>query len=206
MARRAPADLVRSDVAVAYIELLNDFAPDQLQLIERALLSDLAESTPAELREARLGLLMDMLADRSGVIPLADDYDRLREERAERGEVWPHSTTLLRAYSHSWNLAVRAAMRLLFDGPAARVATSHRAKHTKTSDYERDEVKAALRRFHREHGGRWPRPTQFYDWAEYVRQHADYGGHPDPRLPSPSAVKRHFGTFDAALVAAQRPV
>ena len=202
MSRRPAGDLAASPAAAALIDLVPALPFATLHAVERGLLAELAAPTGSELREARLGLLLFMLRDGSGVVPRTEDYDQLRSERAELGESWPHSTTIIRAYSHSWRVAVRAAMRLLADGPAARVAHRHTGRGLE-EDYERDEVVEALRRFRREHDGRWPLAMQFFNWGEYERRAALAAGRPAPRIPTRPAFRRHFKRFELGLAAAR---
>jgi hypothetical protein len=195
-------DLEVSPQASALIHLVPGLSEETLRNVERLLVADLAAPTSAELREARLGLLIEMVSDGTGEIPRAEDYDALRAEREVLGEKWPHSTTLSRGYSDSWPLAVRAAMRLAFDGPTSRVAHTHtrRGSH---SPYRREEVIAALLRFRDEHSGRWPSASQFFDWGESLRRAARTGGLEDPRIPTQKALRRHFKRFSLAITAAQ---
>lgn len=194
-------DLTVSPEAAALLHLVPDLSERTLRDLERLLLADLAAPSGAELREARLGLLMQVVSDGSGQIPRADDYDTLREVRHALGERWPDSTTLIRAYSR-WAVAVRAAMRLAFDGGAQRVAHTH--KHGQgRRDYTRAEVIDAVLRFREEHGGRCPTATQFYAWGEHLRRAARNGGHPDPRVPTRPALRRKFPRFSLAVAAAK---
>lgn len=202
MSRRPAGDLTVSPAAAALIDLVPALSFSTLHAIERGLLAELALPSGAELREARLGLLLFMLRDGSGMVPRTEDYDQLRAEREALGESWPHSTTIIRAYSHSWRVAVRAAMRLLHDGPEARVAHRHTGRGL-ADDFERDEVLQALVRFRDEHDGRWPLSTQFFDWGEYERRAALAAGRPVPRVPSRSAFRRHFKRFELGLAAAR---
>ncbi len=192
-----------SAVAAGFVELVPDLPMETLRHIERLLLANLASPTGAELREARLGLLIDMVAGGSGEIPLTADYDAAVERRRAFGESWPDSTTLSRAYCKSWTTAVRAAMRLvLCDGPR-RVPHSYKHAVGGQNGYGRSEVVAALMRFHHDHEGRWPQPSQFYDWGQQLRLHARTNGHRDPRIPTRKALGRHFDSFDLARRAAQ---
>jgi hypothetical protein len=195
-------DLTVCPEAAALLHLVSDLSERTLRDLERLLLADLATPSGAELREARLGLLMEMVSDGSGQIARADVYDALREHRQALGERWPDSTTLIRAYSQRWAVAVRAAMRLAFDGGAQRVAHTH--KHGQgRRDYTREEVVTAVRRFHEQHDGRWPAATQFYAWGEYLRRAARNGGHPDPRVPTRPALRKKFPRFSLAVAAAK---
>lgn len=200
------SDLAVSAQAASFVALVPNLPEQTLRDLERLLLADLASPSGAELREAGLGLLIEMVADGSGEVPPTEDYDRLRDERQLTGERWPDSTTLIRAYSNTWTIAVRAAMRLSFEGSAARVAHTHKHGRGRGHDYTREEVLAALVWFRDEHNGRWPEATQFYAWGEQLRRAARKGGHPDPRIPTRPVVHRLFERFGLARAAAQLAV
>ena len=72
MPRPPVAGLATSDRAATYIELLPALSLGGMQHVERAMFARLARPRPAALREARLGLLIDMLDD-TGTVPRADD-------------------------------------------------------------------------------------------------------------------------------------
>ncbi len=95
----------------------------------------LAAPPPGLLREARLGLLIDLLGARNGELLGTDVYETARAERLLRGENWPVYTTVLRAFG-DWLHAQMAAIRLAYLGTQARAPrsmrhTGGRARYTK---------------------------------------------------------------------------
>jgi hypothetical protein len=176
--------------------------------LERLLAADLALPTAAELREARLGTLVDMLGD-NGEAPSAPGYEIERERVARLPGVGkpPAASTLLRAYGDDWDRVVKAAYELRKYGSASRVKTTHkcaRGGRVKDNSYTREEVFAAIIRFRDSHQGTWPSGNQYFKWAGTLRRRAREGGHPDPRLPSASGIKPHFKRFADAVTAAKR--
>ena len=71
------------------------------------------------LREARLGLLIQLLRDRHAEAVDTTLYDEECARRRERGEVWPASTSIARAFG-DWYRAQMAAVHLAFLGTGAR--------------------------------------------------------------------------------------
>jgi hypothetical protein len=192
----APADA--SDLAQGLASILHAFPQQAIEDLERLISNDMGAPTPAELREARLGLLIEVVSSGEGEIPRTRDYDGVRKHRAQtRGEDWPAASTLVESYG-SFLAAVKAAMRLHHDGSAARVPHTHR--HARPyKRYSRDEVVVAIRSFRDQHGT-WPRSElEYLTWATTVRQARRNGGHRDPRLPSAKPIRTLFGGFQRAL-------
>jgi hypothetical protein len=80
---------------------LAPYLPDQTERDLRALLAHRnATGAPADTRQQRLGLLVEMMATSTGEIPSTAAYGAIREENAKDGEKWPSHTTLIRAYGH----------------------------------------------------------------------------------------------------------
>ncbi len=63
------------------------------------------------------------------------------------------------------------------------------------------EIVLSIRRCKADCGDTWPREHEFYDYGLVRRFRASS----DPRVPSMAAVRRIFGTYDAAVAEAQRP-
>jgi hypothetical protein len=191
-----------SELAQGLAQILRSFPRQAIEDLERLLAHNLGAPTSAELREARLGLLAEMISTADGEIPRARDYDDLRGRRLETtGERWPSASTLVESYG-SFLAAVKAAMRLHHDGSGARVPHTHR--HARAYErYRRDEVIAALRLFYEQHGS-WPRSElEFLTWGETVRRARRYGGHSDPRIPTARPIRKLFGGFQRALKVAR---
>jgi hypothetical protein len=187
-------------LALGLAKLVRALSPQAVADLERLLVNSIGAPSAAELREARLGLLVEMVSAGDGQIPAVRDYLELRGRRAQAGEDWPTASSLLAAYG-SITAAARAAMRLHHDGSQARVPHTHR--HARSySSYTREEVVAALGRFQREHGS-WPRSElEFLTWGEALRRAARQGGHPDPRVPTAKPIRKLFGAFGRALTVA----
>lgn len=201
MDKRAASAQSVSPEAAALIGLVPNLDDATLRSIERLLLAGLAHPSGRELRAARLGLLVELVTELSGEIPTVEQYEARRDSRSAAGDSWPSSSSLADVYGGQWNLAVRAAMRLAFEGPRSRVP--HTLRHARfREEFTRDEVIAAIRRFAEEHDGRMPSAEQYYSWGEHLRRAARHGGRADPRIPSRTAVRRHFASFALAKRAA----
>jgi hypothetical protein len=50
----------------------------------------------------------------------------------------------------------------------------------------------------------WPVAVEFYLWGRIKRRLARETGRPDPRVPTPAAVRKHFARFELALEEAER--
>jgi hypothetical protein len=186
-------------IAVLVPSLPEQTAADLHQLLGH----HIAAPSPAALRERRLGLLIELIAGGTGEVPGTDQYEALRAEREAAGESWPHHTTLGRLYGN-WLAAVKAAMRLHFDGGKARVPASY--QHTGDhAEYTRDEVVHALERFHHRHGTR-PTKWEFGEWRVLERRLARAGGLPEPRIPSFKQARTLFGTYERAIEVASQAV
>jgi hypothetical protein len=187
-----------TELAQGFASILHAFPQEAIEDLERLISNDLGAPTSAGLREARLGLLIELISTGDGEIPRTRDYDGARKHRAQtKGEEWPAASTLVESYG-SFLAAVKAAMRLHHDGSVARVPHTHR--HARPyKRYSRDEVVAALRSFRDQHGS-WPRSElEYLTGAATVRQARRNGGHPDPRLPSAKPIRTLFGGFPRAL-------
>jgi hypothetical protein len=199
---RNPVPVDASELAQGLAQILRPFPRQAIEDLERLLANNLGAPTSAELREARLGLLIELISTGDGEIPRTREYDDLRRSRLEaKGERWPSASTLVESYG-SFLAAVKAAIRLHHDGSAARVPHTHR--HAKPyRRYTRDEVIAALHSFHDQFGS-WPRSElEYLTWGETVRRARRHGGHPDPRIPTAKPIRKLFGDFGRALEVAK---
>ena len=202
-ARQLLDDGEPSEAAVFAAELLvATLSQDALVDLERMLAYSLSHPKPAELREARLGLLIALCSTETGQIPGQPEYESERLRREAEGERWPSATTLSRAF-FGWNWACRSAMRLARQGSAARVSHSQHFRKGSRPPFSRDEVIAAFCRC-RDINCRWPNYSEFLAWGQAEREHARLNGLPDPRVPSMTVVKRVLGSFDRALMDARR--
>lgn len=183
-----------SDVARAYARL----APALPQATARDLLT-LLNATIAEPgqhtdRESRLGLLVRII-ENNPELPDTDTYDQARRAH-DSG--WPSASQLSRYYG-GWLRSLEAAVALAQPAPGRR-APSDRA-HTdliNTRPYSRAQLTSVLIRCQHTLGF-WP-GTQ--DYSQYRRVHlraARLHVSTDERLPNTRTIRRHFGTWDAAI-------
>jgi hypothetical protein len=159
----------------------------------------LAAPSAALRRQARLGLLIEMVA--RGTVPNTDQYMAERDLRRQRGENWPTYSVLINAYGH-WLAAQKAAIKLVEIGSRARVATSHHHARFRR-DTLRQEVPEAIMKC-RDKLGDWPTEWEYYEWASLARRAARAAGKPEPHLPSSGPVNKLFGNYDEAVAAAKR--
>lgn len=152
-------------------------------------------------REARLGLMLDLVSDGTGEFVSVDSYERARAARSREDELWPAHATLISAYG-DWLRVVAAAMRLHRDGTRALV--SHRV-HRKQSNtpYRREDVVRALRQA-REALGDWPGEWEYLEYRRVALMLGRDAGRTDLRLPQRAAIRRLFGDYARAMSVAQR--
>lgn len=183
-----------SDVARAYARLAPALpqatARDLLTLLN-ATIADPGQHTD---RESRLGLLVRIL-ERQTELPDTDTYDQARRKREDG---WPSASQLSRYYG-GWLGALDAAAALS-DPSAGRRAPADRAHAdlVNTHAYSRAQLASALIRC-RQTLGFWP-GTQ--DYSQYRRVHlraARLHVSTDERLPNSRTLRRHFGSWDAAI-------
>jgi hypothetical protein len=168
----------------------------------RALIAySLAAPSPAELREQRLGLLVQMVARAPSKIPLGDEYEAERARRASDGEAWPSRVQLGRTYG-SWLLAVSAAMEL--DRPHAGAPyPSYQARPTAGPPYVRRDALLAITRC-KDEIGEWPTQADYLQWRRILRRTGRLHGPGEPRLPDAKTFRRLYGSWSLARDAARQ--
>lgn len=179
-------------------QLLSEVAtslPEQTRHeLARLLGHSVAMPTMQELREMRVGLLVEMVGH--GELPRTRTYDRLRDERNAAGSGWPGSTGLILHFG-TWATALRAAVDLAFNITARR-------DHARTPrpwpsiPYARREIIQALQVASDKVGqpiGQW----EYQELRRVERQLASRSGAPDPRYADLNVIRRNFGTWDAAI-------
>ena len=162
--------------------------------LARLLSHSVAMPTEQELREMRLGLLVEMVKD--GTLPRTKDYDELRNARRKAGADWPGSTGLILHYG-TWAATSRAAVDLAFHETTnrARARTPHMWPIV---PYTRKEIVEALELASEKVGqpiGQW----EYVELRRVERQLAWRNGSPDPRYPELGVIRKHFGGWDAAI-------
>jgi hypothetical protein len=179
-------------------QLLAEIAPSLPEQTQQELLRLLGHSvampSKQELREMRLGLLVEMVSE--GELPGVVAYDELRATRNSTGATWPGSTTLILHYG-TWAAATRGAVDLAFDVTGGRIrATSPRP--WPLAPYTRKEILDALTRSSKKVGqviGQW----EYVELRRVERNLAATSGAPDPRLPDLRVISRSFGNWDRAI-------
>lgn len=163
----------------------------------RLLGHSVALPSQAEIREARLGLLVELVTE--GEIPKVTSYIDERTRRQASGEAWPSHTDLCTHFG-SWTGAARAALDLYFDNPRWKVKSSNR-RVWKSVPYSRREIEEAVRR---SSGtvGRAITQWEYVELRRLERRVAATCGLPDPRLPSLTVIRRAFGSWERAALLA----
>jgi hypothetical protein len=130
----------------------------------------------------------------AGEIPTQNAYE---EERLRRGEGTPAST-LSDAYG-GWLGATRAAVRSLAGLRAKRRVEAH--PHRRRPYSTKEVIDAIL--VCRAELEYWPLAGEFFLWRQIKRRLAREMGREHLRIPCREALRKHFTTFDDALVEAK---
>ena len=190
-----------SEVAWTLASLVPELPDSTATDLKRLLARSLSSPTSGERRQARLGLLIDLVRQSQGEVPAVVDYEAARQGRARRGETWPTHSTLVRAYGGHWLAAVRAAMRLAFDGLKGRVSDREQ-RHTHVPSYTADEVVEAILACWHDLGlrpdGPGPSFPEYLEWISIRRTVSRMAGKSPPRLPSRDPIDRLFGSWQTA--------
>ena len=129
--------------------------PDRTRAeLTRLLEHSVAMPSDQELREMRLGLLVELVRD--GELPNVGAYQEARSKRATQGEEWPDAGSFTRHFG-TWASTCRAAADLAFNITKNRVKTQTLRLWPKVP-YTRIEVEKSLRRASRTVGqliGQW---------------------------------------------------
>lgn len=157
--------------------------------------------TSAELREAQLGLLWELVDQGGGQWPSPDEYAAERERRAALGQHWPTLDQLKNNWG-DFTRACRQAWRLWENGTEARVAHSLAHAQFDQPKYQRYHVIEAIHDF-RSGLGFWPTQWEYDDWAVCERQtmRLTGGNAPRPGLPR---IRELFTDWSRALEIAVR--
>jgi hypothetical protein len=182
-----------SELAWGLAKLIPNLPVQAATDLKRLLARTLTLPSPAELRQARLGLLIDLVMECAGEVPSVDDYNRARAARTKNGEVWPSHTSLIRAYGSHWLAAVRAAMKVAFADNQARISSDNHHRAFKER-YTREECLDAVRRCAAMLGAR-PTLMEYSDWVILARRSARAAGQAEPRLPSREVVLQRWGSW-----------
>ena len=112
-----------TEVALVLADLVRKITVAAADDLQRLLGFSVGLPEAGMLRAARLGLLRELIQQRTGEIPGTEDYERLRARKEAADNEWPTASTLSNAYG-GWVAAVRAAMRLDAEGSASKLSTS----------------------------------------------------------------------------------
>ncbi len=193
-----------SEVAQVLAELAGDRQAMPCETAEdlvRLLGHSLAASTPAQRRNARLGLLIQIVSAETGEVPTEAVYNATRDEQADQGSEWPSAQTLALAYGH-WFAAVRAATRFWFDGGVGRVPSGLEHATGMRAGYQPAQITRALGRFFFLFGV-WPTEWEYAQWRKLQVDAWRRAGQADQRLPSSKQIRAAFHDFAQAVAVAQ---
>lgn len=185
-----------SEAAQMIAEVATDMPEKTRAELARLLGHSVAMPSAQELREMRLGLLVEMVSE-TGELPTAENYDQLRELRNEQGAEWPRSTGLASHYG-TWASALRAATDIAF-GETLRRARARTPKPWAPRPYSREEIVEALDRSSMKVGqviGQW----EYVELRRVERLLAARNGTDDPRFPELQVIHKHFGGWERAIV------
>lgn len=154
--------------------------------------------TSQAIRDARLGLLIDIVLDPACEEVTMDDYDARRCVEKLRGREWPDSETLRRAYNDSWGSACAMA-RSVSEGSAYGVSIDGDHWRRRSASFSPADVHDALIRC-RDALRRWPRPTEFEEWGRFERARQKKNPSRQAyRIPRASKVRKVCGSWERGI-------
>jgi hypothetical protein len=172
-------------------DILPGVSDSTLKELRSLVAYSMAAPSPSELREQRLGLLVEIVAAAPSRIPLGEEYENERASRIESGEAWPSRSQLSRAYG-SWLLAVSAAMEL--DRPRGdTLPPGYQARPVSGRRNTRQDTIRAIVRCH-DDIGTWPTQSDYLQWLRILRHTGRLYGPGEPRLPA----RRPYGDYSVA--------
>ncbi len=213
-----------SELVTSLGELVQDrdAVPDEARRdLLRLLSHSLAAETPAQRRQRRLGLLIELISE-GGEFISTTRYEKQRKECAAQDQDWPSAANLVRSYGH-WLVAVKAANRFWFEGGRQRVPDSYNHARGTQPSYEPKRIAAALREAKVDlelPADLWPTQWEYEEWAMIKRRLARRSGADGSsktggegavargtvgkRYPGLKQIRKAFGTYDEAVRAAHR--
>lgn len=183
-----------SEVGEFLASIATSIPPKTRKELIRLLGHSVAAPSKAELREARLGLLVEMVDQ--GEIPKADAYASLRESRKRKGETWPSHANLILHYG-TWANAAKAALDVCFSITPNR-AWARTPREWPIVPFTRPEITEALQDSS-EKVGRRITQWEYVELRRVERRLAFHQGLPDPRLPELGVIRKHFGDWEKAI-------
>ncbi len=191
-----------SPQALVIAALARHLPADTRRELRQMLANSIAAPTPAEFREARLGLLLELLDSVGVAHATGESYEALRaDRRAATAESWPSRSQLSRAYGN-WMRALEAASKLI--GEAGPGAPGDHANRSAPRLYTRRDLLTAIERC-RLVIGTWPSRSTYARWTSLAIRNARRHGRTDPAIPSVSAIIKRFGTWTRAVELAAGP-
>lgn len=193
-----------SDYALGLAKDIKYWPETAARQLGQILTNELETVRPNKERDEKLGLLIDLALDGHDLEALtADEYDAHQKREKEAGRSWVTSSTLSKAYGGKWDQACDMAQRVV-DGGAHGVSVSGAHWGRKVLAYTHADIHDALIRCYREIG-RWPRPTEYEDWAKLQRRADRRNGVKNPKwLPWTQNVRKVCGSWERASEQAQK--
>jgi hypothetical protein len=185
-------------------EILPGVQENTLHELRTLIAQSLAIPLPSELRDQPLGLLIQMVACTPARIPLAEEYETERAQRAVDGEEWPSRIQLNEAYG-SWLDAVNAATKPDDHRRYAQSPSRDEACPGADLRYTRRDALLAIARCKSEIGS-WPTQSDYLRWRHIVRHASGLHGLNEPCLPDARQLRRLYGSWPRARAEAQRRI
>lgn len=184
----------------AYAEGIADDIPvweeDAARDLAQLLINHDGLPSPSRAREAKLGLLVEMVMSSSDPAITIAAYSVRRAGEAESGRAWPSGASLCEIYG-SWIRALQLAASI---ARGERRGISKNVEHLRkrSLDYTRADLIGAIRRC-KETLGYWPRYSDYTRWSQYVRDQERTTGGDRNWVPSIRPILTHFGSWKRAL-------
>jgi hypothetical protein len=188
-----------SETAQAIGRIVRHLDGAALEDLAATLRSQIARLSPARDREAKLGLLCEMILTGEESV---EAYERHRALRRDDGEEWPSPKELRETYRGHWLHVVEQARKHVERGAAGRVKSDHRLIQPHPA-YTRDEVMWAVHRC-RAAIGHWPTEWEFAEWCRLERRLQRTTGRSGQRAPVPKVVRNIFGSYARLRRCAER--
>ncbi|HXB66421.1 MAG TPA: hypothetical protein VNV42_16270 [Solirubrobacteraceae bacterium] len=192
------------ETATVIRRILPNLQENTLRELRALIAQSLAIPLPSELQDQPLGLLIQMVACTQARIPLAEEYETERVQRAVDGEEWPSRLQLDETYG-SWLGAVSAAAKPGGPRRCAQSPSRDEACPAADSRCTRRDALLAIARCKSEIGS-WPTQSDYLRWRGIVRHASGLQGLNEPRLPDARQLRRLYGSWPRARAEAQRRV
>lgn len=159
--------------------------------------------SPVRAREARLGLLVELITREPASSITAERYrEAVREEKAA-GRVWPSPDRLAVEYG-SWIKALELAGSLARNERRG-ISHSHRNRGHQECPYSRADLIGAVIQCMRA-VGYWPSGSDYSRWANSVRREDRAKGGDGKSVPCGRTIVNHVGSWERVLQLARKEV